>query len=92
MNVAVAAILDGATELVAATDGLFEHQRGAIEQARWAMTIAVATAALFTLSVPVAYLIAPRAALWSWLLLIPLGRLLGRRRRAAWRNRDTVRP
>ena len=83
VNVAVAAILDGVTELVAARDGLFEHQPGALEQARRAMTGAVASAALFILSIPVAYLVAPRAALWSWLLLIPLGRLLARRGRTA---------
>lgn len=83
LNVALAAILDGVTEVVAASDGLFEHQQGSVEQARRAMTSAAATAALFVLSIPLAYLVAPKAALWSWLLLIPMGRVLGRRARAA---------
>jgi len=41
----------------------------------------IARAGVFFLSIPIAYLVAPNAALWSWLLLIPLGVALGRRHR-----------
>jgi uncharacterized membrane protein len=79
LNVALAAVLSGLLEVVAASDGLLEDGRGAMIHAREAMVGGLATAGLFIASIAVAYAISPRAALWSWLLLIPLGRFLGRR-------------
>jgi uncharacterized membrane protein len=79
LNVAATSILDGAIDWVAASDGLLEDQRDAGKRARLAMEDAVTRASVFIVSIPIAYTVSPQWAIRTWLLLIPVGILLGRR-------------
>jgi hypothetical protein len=74
----VTSILDGVLDWVAAADGLLDDQRDALRRARLAMEHAVGRAAVFVVSIPVAYVVSPEWAIRSW-LLIPVGIVFGRR-------------
>jgi uncharacterized membrane protein len=81
LNVGLTSLLDGLTGQVALEDGLYDDEAAGEPGARQPMVGATARAAVFFLSIPIAYVVSPTVALWSWLLLIPLGIVLGRRSR-----------
>jgi ABC-type nitrate/sulfonate/bicarbonate transport system substrate-binding protein len=78
LNVGLTALADGLTAQVALQDGLFDDHGGDELEAGRPMVGAMARAAVFFVSIPIAYGISPSVAMWSWLLLIPLGVALGR--------------
>jgi len=81
VNVGLASVADGATGKIAIDDGLLDDESVAELGEADPLIGSIARAGVFFLSIPIAYLVAPNAALWSWLLLIPLGVALGRRHR-----------
>jgi uncharacterized membrane protein len=81
VNVGLASLADGATGKIAIDDGLLDDESVAELGEADPLIGSIARAGVFFLSIPIAYLVAPNAALWSWLLLIPLGVALGRRHR-----------
>jgi uncharacterized membrane protein len=80
VNVAAASILHGAVYLLARHRGLISPQPSG-DEAREYLLACLAPAAVFLLSIPIAYLATPEWARISWLALIPIGHLIGRRGR-----------
>jgi uncharacterized membrane protein len=73
VNVGVAALLDGLTEVVAARDHLYLEAPPDPVRARRVMFHATTRALVFFVSIPLAYAISPSFAKWFWLLLILVG-------------------
>jgi uncharacterized membrane protein len=75
-NVGLASFFAGLTEVLAGHAGL---QIG-VPASRWREEIAgsLIRTFVFLLSIPLAYLVSPRFALWSWLFILPLGALANR--------------
>jgi uncharacterized membrane protein len=78
VNVAAASILHGAVYMLARRRGLISPQPSAAEASQY-MLAGLATAAVFLLSIPLAYILSPEWARIFWLALIPIGYVLGRR-------------
>jgi len=77
VSIAVVSILHTLVWVVACHNGLLDHTPTPVE---WRQTVAggLAPAAVFLLSIPIAYLVSPGAARWSWLLLIVVNPVVGR--------------
>ncbi len=75
-NVGLASLFDGLTEVLAVHAGL----EIGVPASRWRAEIrgALIRTFVFLLSIPLAYLVSPRFALWSWLFVLPLGALARR--------------
>jgi uncharacterized membrane protein len=78
VNVAAASILHGAVFMLARRRGLMSPQPSTAEASQY-MLAGLATAAVFLLSIPLAYVLSPEGARIFWLALIPVGYVLGRR-------------
>ena len=78
VNVAAASILHGAVYRLARRRGLMSPRPSTAEANRY-LFASLAAAAVFLVSIPVAYLLSPEIARIFWLSLVPLGYLLGRR-------------
>jgi uncharacterized membrane protein len=90
INVGVAALLDGLTELVAIRGDLIDREdarlRGIeLPHQRVVAASTLARAAVFFLSVPLAYVASPQAAEWFWLSLVVVHEVIGVRRRMGLR-------
>jgi uncharacterized membrane protein len=79
VNVAVVAALEVAILARATGQGFFRPQLTP-EARAWMLRCSLDPTIVFAASVPLAFLIGPRVAMLSWLLLVPLGWLLGRGR------------
>lgn len=79
VNIAAASILHSGVYLLARHRRLMSPQPGAAETRQY-MLAGLATAAVFLLSIPLAYILSPDWARLFWLALIPIGYVLGRSR------------
>jgi uncharacterized membrane protein len=82
-NVAAALILDGLTQAVAVADGLYDEGVHRPLRAGEAFAAILPSAAVFLVSIPIAYALTPDAGQWTWLLLVPVAVFAGRRRHGA---------
>ena len=78
VNVAAASILHGSVYRLARHRGLLSPQPSTAEANQFLLA-SLSTAAVFLVSIPIAYILCPDWARTSWLLLIPLGYVLDRR-------------
>jgi hypothetical protein len=84
VNVVAASVLHTLVYVVAVRRNLLSTAPGPGE-VRWFVVNALAGAVVFAASVPVAYLISPKAARITWIGLVPIGWLLSRYT-ARWRQ------
>jgi uncharacterized membrane protein len=86
VNVGIAMLLDGFTEAIPITDGLYEDPPPAVRAGRTARQVfggAVARSMIFFVSIPIAYGISESLAKWFWLVLLVEARVEGRTPRAS---------